>query len=331
MAAHHRRLVLLSLIAIGLILSGWSLNHRLTLEMQPAKQAKLIPKLVKKLADLTEVSVHNGTRSVTLQRHGDAPWVVAELADYPVDMPRLRGFMNDLSQSRLLEEKTSKPENYALLGADDASATQVILKAGEGVVADLLLGKPAERRAATYVRLPKRPAVWKTSQVLKPPADPMEWVKRDILMMDEARLREVTVTGAAQAKGNASRRISRDTVADPYTVTPRLAPDDKALEYQLLTLPRLFTRLSLVAVMPESALRQSSGDMTEIQTFDGLHVQLRFNGEGEATERWVVVTAFADEKAPDAVKAEAEAINARTKGWAYRFAPYVMTQLRLVR
>lgn len=66
----------------------------------------LLPTLASELNSVTSLSVLKGsaTPSVTVHRQGDA-WTVAERADYPADVPKLRKLLLALSDAKIREEK----------------------------------------------------------------------------------------------------------------------------------------------------------------------------------------------------------------------------------
>ena len=115
----------------------------------------LFPSLASELDTVTSLSVLKGsaTPSVTVHKQGDE-WTVAERANYPADVPKLRRLLLSLSDAKILEQKTSDPANYSIIGVEDptkpgATGAQIelIAKAGKH---DLIVGKPAEQ--GSFVR-----------------------------------------------------------------------------------------------------------------------------------------------------------------------------------
>jgi hypothetical protein len=326
MARTYHKPFILTLIALGLAVTGWSLVGSHGALWRSHEAHMLMPELKSSLNGLTEIMVSHGETTLMLKKADEGRWVIPAFSNYPVDLGRLRGMLNELSHSTLLEKKTAREENYGRLGLQDAEATRVTLIANDQTVGDLLIGKPAERRRnATYVRFPDKPQAWVASGRLQTGSDLKQWVRQEVVNIRQDRVKEVSVEHA----GGPSVRITRDTVEADFRVTPEPKEINKSVEYQLMTIPQLFTRLKLVDVMAERELRASGRDVTVMQTFDGLTLRLRFNGEGESwPEYWVTLEASTTGEASDEVKKEAEDINTRTAGWAYRFAPYLMTQLR---
>lgn len=325
MAQKNRRSLLLTLVAFGLALTGWSLVTSSREGWQSGEGRLLLPELAAAPDAVSEIRIEQRGEGVTLKRREGADWVIPEMSDYPVDVGRLRGLIVELSKSRLIEEKTAKEENHHRLGLGETQAVTVILKGKETKLGEVLLGNLADRRRATYARYPENPQTWATSGQLQPKTDARQWVRQQVLDVKENRVRRVTI----QHTGKEALVIARASAEGEFTVTPKPKEVNPSVEYQLSTTPRLFTRLTLIDVITAAKLTSSSADVTEMETFDGLTIRLRFNGEGEASERWVTLEADASEAATEVVRKEAAEITARSSGWAYRFPPYLMTQLRL--
>jgi hypothetical protein len=320
-----RKSFFLTLVACGLALTAWSVEQPSQSQDEKAGSA-LIPGLEKKLDALTEILIENGPRTVVMKQEKDARWVLPEMQNYPVDMARLRAFLLDLSQATLLEKKTAREENHPTLNLDDLHAIQVTLSTAKGVMGEVLLGKTSERRQATYARYPFDAQTWLVRGRLQPSADLKQWVRQEVLHIPQERIR-----GVVFEHGNGETlSLHRDAAEASFTVMPATPQKSQAVDYQLNTLPRIYSHLNLVDVQSAQALSSSSRDVTTVQTFDGMHVHFRFSSDApDDTQRWVVVHAEAAEDAPAEVQKEAEAINLRTQGWAYRFAPYIMTQFRM--
>ena len=80
----------------------------------------LLPALASDLNTVTSLSVLKGstTPSVTVHKQGEQ-WTVAERANYPADVSKLRKLLLALSDAKIREEKTSDPANYSIIGVED--------------------------------------------------------------------------------------------------------------------------------------------------------------------------------------------------------------------
>jgi hypothetical protein len=107
----------------------------------------LLPSLAPELDTVTEVVVRKGsaTPAVTLHRNNDQ-WSVLQLGDYPADIAKVHKLLLGLSEAKIVEEKTSNPANYSIIGVEDptqpgAGGAEIALSAKDGKHV-LIVGKP---------------------------------------------------------------------------------------------------------------------------------------------------------------------------------------------
>ncbi len=217
-------------------------------QRKPARDvhgSPLLPSLASELNSVTSVSVLKGgaTPVVTVHRQGEQ-WTVAERADYPADVPKLRKLLLALGDAKLGEEKTSDPANYSILGVEDAttagaSGAQIELVAKDGKH-DVIVGKPVEqgnfvRRAGektSYVAEPgisieAEPRFWIDTRLLDIPTDRIQSIQFKPEMGPGYSLHRVTETPAkpADVKGSTpnaatAARGSPATAAAPASPAP---------------------------------------------------------------------------------------------------------------
>jgi hypothetical protein len=144
----------------------------------------LLPSLASELNTVTSLSVLKGsaTPSVTVHKQGEQ-WTVAERANYPADVPKLRRLLLSLSDAKIREEKTSDPAKYSIIGVEDptkpgATGAQIELIA-KGSKQDLIVGKPVEQ--GNFVRRVGE----KSSYIVEPgisfEAEPRYWIDTHLL------------------------------------------------------------------------------------------------------------------------------------------------------
>ena len=109
--------------------------------------AALIPTLAGELNTVTALSVRRGSAAPTVTVHEkDGRWTVAERGDYPADVTKLRKLLLALSDAKIVEEKTSNPANFAVIGVEDpsspaATGAEISVTARDGKHA-VIIGKP---------------------------------------------------------------------------------------------------------------------------------------------------------------------------------------------
>jgi hypothetical protein len=157
--------------------------------------APLFPMLAGELATVSALDVRKGSPAptVSLRKKGEQ-WTVAQRADYPADVSKLRKLMLSLSDARIVEEKTSDPGNYAAIGVDDptkanAAGAQVDFSVQDGTHS-LLVGKPSSennfvRRGGektSYLVTPgiyieSEPRLWIDTKLVEIPADNIDRIE----------------------------------------------------------------------------------------------------------------------------------------------------------
>jgi hypothetical protein len=173
----------------------------------------LLPSLASELNSVTSLSVLKGsaTPAVTVHKQGEQ-WTVAERAEYPADVPKLRKLLLALGDAKVREEKTSDPANYSIIGVEDptkpgatGSQVEVIAKNGKQ---DIIVGKPVEQ--GNFVRR----AGEKTSYIVEPgisfEAEPRYWIDTRLLDIPADKIQSIQVkpeTGPAYSV----RRVSEPT------------------------------------------------------------------------------------------------------------------------
>ena len=173
----------------------------------------LLPALASKLDSVTSLSVLKGgtTPSVTLHKQGEQ-WTVAERANYPADVAKLRKLLLALSDAKIREEKTSDPANYSIIGVEDptkpgATGAQIELLAKDAKL-DVIVGKPVDQ--GNFVRRVGE----KSSYIVEPgisfEAEPRFWIDTRLLNFSADKIQSIQFkpdTGASYTV----RRVSEPT------------------------------------------------------------------------------------------------------------------------
>jgi hypothetical protein len=206
----------------------------------------LLPTPASEMNTVTSLSVFKGspTPVVTVHKQGEQ-WTVAERANYPADVAKLRKLLLALSDAKIREEKTSDPANYSVIGVEDptkpgATGTQIelIAKAGKQ---DVIVGKPVEQ--GNFVRRVGE----KSSYIVEPgislEAEPRYWIDTRLLDISADKIQSIQfkpetgpaytvrrVTGPApkpdEGKKNAPNAATAPPAADapPASAAPAAPP-----------------------------------------------------------------------------------------------------------
>jgi len=165
-----------------------------------AHAQRVLPELRDHVNDITTITLTGADNKVlvTLKRGADG-WAVAEKANYPADVAKIREFLIKLDQATLIEQKTSNDKRYADLGVDDVSA-----KDAKGVQVEIAgLEKPVKiiignfnggGGGGTFVRRAGDPQSWLANGNLQVAKNAADWEKRDLTDIAATRLKSVTLT-----------------------------------------------------------------------------------------------------------------------------------------
>ena len=336
-------------VAVG---AGVSVLDRYGAAQTTRSEELLFPGLVDKVNQVSTLEVQHKDATLVMERRGDG-WVMAGNHDYPVRDGKTRQAIIGLSQLRVVEAKTSKPERFQRLEVEDLSvenAQSVLfrLKDGDGnSVAEVILGKRrynlgGDEEQGVYLRRPGENQSWLARGRLTVDKAAKDWLEREIVDIRIKRARRITTV---DAEGNT-------------LVAEKQAPGDE--HYGLIDMPQDFelkerwqwdvdglgsamTTLELDDVVPaaEKELPADQVVKAEVETFGGLIVKIAMVPDGE--QSWATFSASVnpDAKAepegedeerirtPEEAKKEADEINARVSGWVYKLPDWKVKPLRL--
>jgi hypothetical protein len=302
------RFTLLVVAALAAICGAFYLSSQRNLR-KDTLGAPLFPTLGPQLDTVTEVSILKGgaAPSVTLHKTG-GHWTVAQRADYPADAGKLRRLLLALGDDRVLEEKTSNPANYPIIGVEDptkpgASGAEVDVVARDGSHA-VVVGRPVGE--GTFVRRIGESGSFTVEPALSVDADPRAWIDTQLIDVPSSSIRTVEFKPAAGA-GYVLHRIKPkegDFALDPVPAR-RKALDAKALAPSAGTLSGL--TIEDVAGAKDIDFGQSSQSVFTLE--DGNVITVR--GAAAGDKRWIEVQSSKD-----------AALAGKTEGRAFEVASY---------
>lgn len=258
------------------------------------QSGKLWPDLAAQLNQVEQIRISRGDGSlVTLQRT-PAGWQVKERS-YAADAGKIRKLLLDLMALEILEEKTSDPQRYAVLGIDApttpaAAGTLVELfvtgKTGATPAFALVAGKSAGSREIYARRAADRPGL-----LLRPApvidATPARWLDTALIDIKPREIRQLQATPASGAAWTLSRATASDAglTLDRGTAGTAPSPDQNVVTGLLGSFTSLaFEDVRAAATPPAPALER-----LQLQTFDGLTLEIAGLHEGD--KRWVRIDA----------------------------------------
>lgn len=252
---------------------------------------KVLAGLEDTLDQVNRLQLRSFGQSATLLRD-ESGWVVEERGQFPADFAKLSTFLRNLSKATHLERKTSRPDNFALLGVtgiefEESKATLVTVDAARTF--ELVVGIASGSRDGRFVRKPDESQVWLTSDLGDVSADPANWIDGIVLNIDSEQIVRVSHTNDMGEVLSVVKSAETDGfVVENLPVGARLQYDTVAD-----TLSRALTNLRVSDVRPRGetpfdeahiALYElKSGSRIVIEAIDTNDEQwLRVNLEGES-------------------------------------------------
>jgi hypothetical protein len=277
----------------------------------------LFPALKADVANVRQIEISQGPKSLVLERDGEA-WRVKSRDGYPAASDNIRVLLSNLTDAVLAESKTRNPQRFALLELEDPkdanSNSRLIRLLDEkgGVVAEVILGK---KRAAgtglggtgTYVRKPGDDQTWLASTDISGGLELRDWTKARIVEMPADKITKVRI----EIPGDAPYEIVRETGGQHKLAE---IPAGKKIKY-VNAVDNVVEATSYVEFQDVRKATEGGGDVTTayIETESGLKMTYKLRHEGDDVW-WLTITPSGD---GDAKKA-AEELAQRTQGWEFR-------------
>jgi hypothetical protein len=348
-----------ALAAVTVAVAGgayWAAQQRDAHIADPWQRQALYPGLLERLNDVTSLRIATQADGpLTMTKSGDA-WTLAEANGYAVDFAKIRQTLVELSSMETLEPKTQKPENYAALRVEDvdvpagktSGSTRVTAKAGDAVLADMLVGltRPADVGAGVFVRKAGENQVWLATGSYQPNPKALQWLDRNVVNVDSRRIAEVVVS---HPDGD-TYKVAKPEMGSEDMAYASPVPDGQSPKpvHEMNNMASVTDFLIFEEVVPASQIKWDAPQVVSTyRTYDGVLVTITAM-KADDNKTWVQVAAsvaprtdgidayVAENKgkdsmagriadqfiAADAVSGAVDAINKRVGGWAYRLTDY---------
>lgn len=336
------QLVIAAVVALSIALL---LNARRN-ETAATAGLPVFPGLAGELSSVSAVSLRKDspTPGVMLHKTGNV-WTVAERADYPADLSKLRKLLMSLGDAKIIEEKTADPQRFPSIGVEDpgisgAAGVEVSVSTPTAK-RSLIVGKSVG--GGNFVRKPDDTRSYSVEPGISIDADPRYWVDAHLLNVASSLIQAVDVkpaagapyvirrpqpaegsakpddsginaAGANPAATNTSGSGATATAASPpvdnaYTLD-RVPSGRKALESAALApSPSMLSSLNADDVSPASSIDFGQSSQTTVTLTDGTVLTLIGTVVGD--RHWIQVTSTKN-----------AALSAKTAGRAFEIAGY---------
>jgi hypothetical protein len=287
--------------------------------------AALLPSLAGELNTVTALSVRRGsaTPTVTVHEQGGR-WTVAERGDYPADVSKLRKLLLALSDARIVEEKTSNPANFPIIGVEDpslpgASGTEISLTARDGKHA-VIIGKPVGE--GNFVRRGGDEASYSVEPGISLETEPRFWIDSRLIDIAAAGIQSIEVKPAAGPAYTVHRVVAASASSGAAGSSPTdpkgaenfaldgVPPGRKAVEAALLApSPTTYSGLTADDVTPVGDVDFSKATVATVTLSDGNVITI--TGATIGAKHWVQFKSSKD-----------AALNAQAAGRAFDITGY---------
>jgi len=340
-----RTLLALGLVAVALLASAVTLYSKRSTTFAASAPEALYPDLISRVGEITLIHVVGPKGEFHIDLN-DSVWRLREKDGYPVRTERIRTAVLSLSDLKVIEPKTQKPENYALIGVQDpAEGEPSILvemknQKGDNVVS-IILGA-TERSAAQgvsrrFVRLTDDPRAYFIEGVAAVETDPFRWLDKEVLRVTRAWTHDLTIT---HPDGEVVRvqRPNIDAKDFIFDALPQGAMLKDTRDVNLIGNSMIYIGMEDVASADSAPADQiTPGPVAVVHTFDGFIMTAHlfdFQGKtwatfeasiGDSIEQTALdvdedatPSASAPElRSRDEVQAEVEKDNAKLHGWRF--------------
>ena len=309
----------------------------------------MFPQFKNVVNDTAKIVGVDANGKFTLSRASDQ-WVLMEKGNYPADPSTVNEMLIGLSQLKLLEKKTSKPQRYAKLGlsepgSKDSDAQRItVFDKADKILLDVILG---ERKAARgepnmselYVRLPDDPQTWNALAGLPITTESVDWLNSELIKVDINRVRSVVALHEDTQVVTVVRTANYGQGYQLQNVPARREVDN---EFVVRNIATTLANLNLddVAKQADQMIGGKNPLSFALVTYDGLQITLNTVKIGD--DRMVLLKASSAPTTPvpeaaatskrkddvvtilppKEVKAQIDALNKRWSGYVFELADW---------
>jgi Domain of unknown function (DUF4340) len=195
----RQRFIALAVAAVLAICGALYLSAQRNLPADPHGSA-LLPSLPGELNTVTAVSVRRGSATPTATVHQQGGhWTVVERGDYPADVSKLRKLLLALSDAKIIEQKTSNPASFSVIGVEDpssagATGAEISVTAHDGKHS-VIVGKPAGD--GNFARRGGENASYIVAPGISFEAEPRYWIDSRLIDIAAADIQSIEIKPAA--------------------------------------------------------------------------------------------------------------------------------------
>jgi hypothetical protein len=327
----RRRLGILTVIAAVLVIfAAFALWHQSQQTSPKSHPTPMFPDLAHQAQSVARVHVAAKSGSFDVAFKAGKGWVIASRNDLPASFAQVNRTIVGLANLETLEPKTDRADWLHYLDLDappkgDGVEIAVYDNKGQQLAA-IIAGKTEDLggqsgTSGLFVRKPDSTQAWLARTSLEPKSDISDWFDKSLVDIDRSRIAETNVTPV----GAPAFTVRRDKKTDPDFKLMNL-PAGRELAYPGAgdAVAAAIVGMTFDDAKPAKGFDFSKAARIVTRTFDGLTITVQVLQQGP--DYWATVSAEAAPGKAAATK-EAQAINAKTSGRAYKLPPFKGQQL----
>lgn len=295
----------------------------------------LIPSLAVNLNSVDNLTIHEagGALLASLSKK-EKMWVVDNRDGYEANFSTIRETFNNLSEAKLIEAKTSNPENYPKLQVENIEElnSQGVQFSIHGLDEDvkIIAGGDGSSPNTQYIRRVGEEQSWLINKNLKLKRDVTLWLRKDLFDIPPEQIKNISIH---HVDGNVIEIENKGTDDYEFFLLNELPDGKKVSESEIYQVANALSSLEIkdVASFSSLGLDKTNFVVTKFNTFDGLTItantyiddiqshtlfDIQFNLENvvEMDSQESETNLISN---PDAANKLADATQQRIKGWAY--------------
>ncbi|MGB3726931.1 MAG: DUF4340 domain-containing protein [Glaciecola sp.] len=149
--------------------------------------------------NITGLQIERNNTVIMQAERVDGSWQSKHLSAtkfFPVHDTELFESVRKITQAKIIEHKSAKPENHAKLGladvnAEEGAGTLVSLQLKDKVNVSFLVGNRSSMRNGQFVRLKGSAQMLMIDQVITLPDSPYAWLQNNLLSIEQADISQI--------------------------------------------------------------------------------------------------------------------------------------------
>jgi hypothetical protein len=230
--------------------------------------------------------------------------VNSEQLVYPISQGKLAGFVETMMHIKLVEAKTSKPQNYSRLGLQpiditDSMATLVTLKKND-VSWQVLVGNKVTIGEGHYILKLDDARSWRTDKTINLPIDKFTWLKHPILPYQEQDISSISRVDSLDwqivrsASGDfelinmpKGQKLEYDSILNSIVGSLTSLEFEQLLDVDEISADEYFTQSLTVLTQLEVSTTQENIFQVIVSEIDDKHfVNFNSNGPSQYWQKW---------------------------------------------